>query len=357
MKIIAWMLTRMVAVRFIAILLGVTTFVLSLEVISYTPDILALRPGSASIVPEYMVMRAPGILVTYLPISMLLALLLTLTELSYRNEISALWSAGLSPAHIILLLLPLTLVAGGTQFLLSDTAIPAATPILREWGIGDYGKEKLKIGERDPIWMRSGADILRAGSANLESTELNNVIIFRRDPDGLLREQVYAKKATLSAGRWTLSDVLIYYRGNQPPNRLATLVYSGSMKPAAAGARSGDPEEMSLVDLSYFIENAGFGIRPVWVYQTWWHKRLTMFLSALLMVALCIPLMTRFRRGGGLGVLFIAGVGLGFVYFVIDGIAATMGELGFVSPWIAAWLPILSFGAIAAAMTFRAETV
>ena len=74
------------------------------------------------------------------------------------------------------------------------------------------------------------------------------------------------------------------------------------MRPAAAGARSGDPEEMSLADLDYFIDNSGFGIRPAWVYETWWHKRLSLFFSALVMIAICIPLAVRFRRGGGIGV-------------------------------------------------------
>ena len=60
------------------------------------------------------------------------------------------------------------------------------------------------------------------------------------------------------------------------------------------------------------------------------------------MIGLCIPLASRFRRGGGLGALFAIGVGLGFLYFVIDGISLTMGELGFVAPWLAAWLPLLA---------------
>ena len=155
----------------------------------------------------------------------------------------------------------------------------------------------------------------------------------------------------------TLDRVVIYYRDNLTPNRLDTLVYSGATKPAAAGARSGAPEEMSLTDLGYFIENAGFGIRPVWVYQTWWQKRVSLFFSALLMISLVIPLAIRFRRGGGLGMLFAAGVGLGFVFFVMDGIAVTMGELGFVTPWLAAWVPVIGFAALAMFLTLRAETV
>jgi lipopolysaccharide export system permease protein len=255
------------------------------------------------------------------------------------------------------MLLPLAFLAGGLQFMLSDSAIPATTPQLREWGVGDYGADKLKVGERDPIWMRAGPDILRAGSANADSTRLDNVIIFRRDDTGLLREQIYAKTAELSGGRWTLSDVLVYYRDNLQPSRLDTLVYSGAMKPAQAGARSGAPEDMSLAELSYFIDNQGFGIRPVWVYETWAHKRVSLFFSGLLMIALCLPLATRFRRGGGLGALFAAGVGMGFLYFIVDGISLTMGELGFVSPWLAAWFPLLAFGSLAAVLTLKSETV
>ncbi|WP_373504029.1 LptF/LptG family permease [Aestuariivirga sp.] len=356
-KIIGWMLIRTVASRYLAILLGISFFVLSLDLVTYAKDIQALRPGSLSILPEYMLMRAPSVISNYMGISMLLAMLLSLTELSYRNEMVAMWAAGLSPARLIVLLLPLAFLAGGLQFVLSDSAIPATSPQLRDWGIGDYGTDKLKVGEKDPIWMRAGGDILRAGSANADSTELEDVIIFRRDEKGLLREQIYAKSSKLSDGRWTLSDVLVYYRDNLQPSRLDTLVYSGSMKPAQAGARSGAPEDMSLSDLSYFIENQGFGIRPVWVYQTWQHKRISLFFSGLLMIALCIPLATRFRRGGGLGALFAIGVGLGFLFFIVDGVSLTMGELGFVAPWLAAWLPLVAFGSLAAVMTLRAENV
>lgn len=357
MKIVAWMLTRMIAVRFFGILFGVSIFVLSLDVVAYAKEILALGSGGAGIVAEYMLMRAPSTLATFLPISMLLALLLVLTELSYRNEIPALWSAGLSPFRITVMLLPLGFLAGGLHFLLTDWAIPAAAPTLREWGVGDYGEKKLKLGERDPIWMRSGSDILRAGAANADSTHLEDVIIFRRDATGLLREQIFARQAVLDGDRWNLRDVIVYYRDNLPPDRLSALVYSGALKPAAAGARSGDPEQMSLADLGYFIDNAGFGIRPAWVYETWWHKRLALFFSALVMIAISIPLATRFRRGGGIGALFAAGVGIGFIYFVADGIALTMGELGFVTPWLAAWMPVVVFGAVATAITLRAETV
>jgi len=358
MKILGWMLTRMILIRFIFILFGITIFVITLDIVTYIKEILALRNGDPSIVFSYFLMRAPDTLSTFLPISVLIALLLVLMELSYRNEMPAIWSAGISPFRIVLMLLPFALMAGGLHFLLDDQAVPRAAPILREWGIGDYGEKKLKVGgERDPIWMRAGRDILRAGSSNAQATELEDIIIFRRDESGLLREQIVAKHAVLNHDRWQLSNVLVYYRDNLPPSRLDQMIYSGSLRPAAAGARSGDPEEMSMGDLGYFIENSGFGIRPTWVYQTWWHKRLALFVTALAMIALCIPLAVRFRRGGGIGVMFAVGIGLGFLFFIADGMALTMGELGFVTPWFAAWSPVLGLAAIAGVISFRTEHV
>ena len=80
-------------------------------------------------------------------------------------------------------------------------------------------------------------------------------------------------------------------------------------------------------------------------------------LIAVVMVALCVPLAARFRRGGGLGILFALGVGLGFAFFVLDGISLSVGELGFVSPWLGAWMPVLVFAAIAAYLTLQTERV
>lgn len=357
MKVLAWFLTRMVLVRFFAILIGISLFVLTLEIVAYAKEILLVGHGSFFFIFHYALMRSPALLSVFLPMSLLLAMLLTITELSYRNELTAIWAAGASPLRIVTMLLPVAIITGGILFMLNNYAAPTAAPTLREWGIADYADKKVQLGEKDPIWMRSGSDILRAAAANADATELEDLVIFRRDDTGLLHEQIFAKTARLNGDRWDLSDVTIYTRDNLPPNRMATLIYSGAMKPAAAGERSGDPEEMTLSDLSYFIKNSGFGVRPVWVYQTWWHKRLTALLTTIAMIALCIPLASHFRRGGGIGVLFAVGVGLGFIYFVIDGIAMSVGELGFVSPWLAAWTPTLVFALLALGMSLRAERV
>jgi lipopolysaccharide export system permease protein len=351
------LVTRMILMRFVSIVLGLTIFVLTLEIVTYVNEILALQNGRLQIVGLYLAARAPSIMATFLPMALLLSMLLTVTELSYRNELTAIFAAGVSPVRLLLMLLPLIIGVSLFHYILVDRLVPVAAPVLRSWKIGDYAQKKINVGEGDPIWFRTGNDIIRAAQASNDSRQLTNVIIFERDDNGILQHQVFAKQANFGADGWTLQDVVTFDAATGNAKSSATLPYEGKLRPAEAGTRSGDPEEMTIGELGYFIDNNGFGIRPAYVYNTWWFKRLTPFAVSFIMMALCIPLGTRFRRGGGLGVLFAIGVGIGFAFFVLDGIATSLGELGIFPPFFAAWITSLMFGFLALWLYAKSERV
>lgn len=355
MSIIARFLSRMILLRFVVILLGLTAFVLTLEVVGFLTDILRIHANPLAAVGLYGAARLPSILTLFLPTSLLLALLLVMTELSYRNELTAIWATGISPARLILKLLPLALAIGLFHFLLMDQAVPYAASALHSWGIGDYATRKFATAENAPVWIRSGNDIMRAVSISADGATLEKVTLFRREPGGQLLQEVFAETATRVSGQWLLENATTYYATGQAPSHTKHLAYSGVMH--FANTKLVTPEEMPLRELAVFSANNGFGVRPAYVYELWWQKRLTPFLVAIVMLALCVPLGTTFRRGGGLGKIFVVGVGLGFVYFVADGLVTTLGETGNLSPWLAAWgLPLL-FGALAVALLTRTDHV
>ena len=351
------MIQRMILVRFLGIVLGLTLFVLTLEIVTYANEILALQDGRFQIVATYLLARAPSVMENFLAMALLLSVLLTITELSYRNELTAIFAAGVSPFRLAVMLLPLVVAISAFHFILLDRLVPASAPVLRAWAIGDYGQKKIKVGENDPIWFRTGDDIIRAGAASTDSRQLSNIIIFQRDNKGILKRQIFAAEAHFGDGGWTLQDTVTFDAATGQPSISPTLAYKGKLKPAEAGTRSGDPEEMTLGELGYFVANNGFGIRPSYVYDTWWYKRLTPIAVSLLMVAVCIPLGARFRRGGGLGLLFGAGVGIGFTFLVLDGMATSLGELGIFPPFLAAWITLLMFGFLTVWLYAKAERV
>lgn len=354
MSRIARFLTGMILTRFITILACISIFVITLESVGFISEVLSINPSPTQSLAAYALYRSPSVLAVFLPMSMLLALLLTITELTYRNEMTAIFATGISPFRIIIMLLPIAAVVGAAHFILLDRLIPAVTPTLKIWGIGDYAKNKVNIDSKDPVWIRSGTDIMRVSKVSKDGKQLGGLIIFRRSEDGRLKEQIYADSATQEDGRWRLQKVVVYYNSVEAPNRLDNLIYSGTMQAASAN-RTGDPEDMTLSELGTFIANEGYGVRPTHVYQTSWHKRLTALVICLVMIMLCIPMAARFRRGGGLGYLFVVGVGLGFLFFISDGISTTMGELGIVAPWLAAWAPVIVFSALGIIFIARTE--
>ena len=357
MKIFARMLSRMILSRFIVILLGIALLVITLEVIANLEDILAGATNPQAAVFHYILLRLPGLLAVFFSMSLLLAIVLTLVELGYRNELVSIWAAGVTPFRLFLMLAPLGLLLGIAQFTLSDRLVPPSVHRLIQWGVGDFARKNLRASENGAIWMRSGNDILRAQKADRNTTVLHDLIIFRRDREGLLKEQIYARRARHTGKRWLLETVTIYRRESVPPTRVPVMVYSGELKLAAEGMRSGNPEIMSLPELRHFIENLGFGLRPVYVYEVQFHHRLTLFVLPMLLIAVCIPLATRFRRHGVAAPLLLAGVSIGFGFFLFDGLSQTLGEIGLVPAWLAGWMPAATLALLALALYLRAETV
>ena len=354
MSIITGFLSRMILLRFFVLLISITFFVLTLETVSLLGQIKAINPSVFVSVAEYALARSPAIASTFLPFCLLLALLISITELSYRNELTAIWSAGISPSRLVVMLVPVAVVVGALQFLISDQAVPAAAPYLHNWGIGDYAAKSTYVNPGDPIWIRSGPDVIQTKTINADQTEMKNLIIFRRQADGLLIQQLYAESAKLAGDHWELKNINVFDRGGRVPYHLNDMIYPGTIR-LLSGAPTDDPQEMTMTQISDYIAHDGYGQRPKYVYQTWWHKRISPFIVAMIMIALCVPLPTKFRRGGGLGPLLGVGVGMGFLFFVSDGVAASIGEIGLVAPWLAAWTPIIVFGALAAGLVARTE--
>src|SRR5438067_13224312 len=101
MRIIGWMLTRMIVIRFLFVLFGISIFVITLDIVAYPTEILGLNHNAFRAISGYFLMRSPFVLATFLPMTELLALLRTLTEHSYRNQTPAISSPGVSSQRLM----------------------------------------------------------------------------------------------------------------------------------------------------------------------------------------------------------------------------------------------------------------
>ncbi|HHN68237.1 MAG TPA: LptF/LptG family permease [Thermopetrobacter sp.] len=357
MKHIALLLSRAILTNFLLMVFGMSLILITIEIIIYLNNILHHSNDSFWGVAQYIWVRLPSMLSLFWPIAMLLATLVSLATLGYRNELTAIWAAGYSPMRLIILLLPLGLALGVAHFVLSDRLAPMGERVLNAWGVGDAAIRSHQRDSSGATWLRAGGDIVRVGRIGRGGRVLRDIIVFRRGDDGLLRQQIHAARAEFRAGGWLLRDVTIIRPGSRQVRRLKTLPYDGDLSFAMTGSKYGHPDEMTLNDLRHYIAHGGYGLKPVHVYRTWWHKRLALLLVAWLMMAAMIPLAVRFRRDKLVTYLFGYGFAIGLSFFIFDRIATTFGEVGLVPPWMAAWFPIGVLGLVAAALVLRVEHV
>src|SRR5262249_27973389 len=116
-----------------------------------------------------------------------------------------------------------------------------------------------------------------------------------------------------------------------------------------------DPATLSLGEVWRFVSHPGVGTPPAGFFKTWVMRKIALPLVAILMVLLGAAGGAGVQRHGGLGAGLAVGVALGFLYFVCDGLFMTFGEMGTISPMIAAWTPMVLFAAIGVSALLRIE--
>lgn len=356
MPIVARYLSRLLLVRLLILLAGLSAMVVLLDLLANAKDIIASGGEDPLAMFRYAFLRFPDILSKLIPFSVLLATLLTLSRLVRHSELVALGVAGISPLRVLRAFLPAALLVVALQFWLEDQAVPASMGKLRAWGVGDYASAASTTnGKGGMTWIRQGENIVRVRAVERDNHSLSGLTIFRRDGEGNLVERIEAQSAEHVDGRWILHDVTRLKVAVNDVTKIARMPWEGNIRPSLFTSLSTYPRELSFMEVRRFVLDPGFGNRPVYLYETWLHKKIVSPLASLLMMLFAVPLAQRFQREGGIPLILVLGVAVGFLFFVFDGATLSLGEAGLLPPALAAWSPLLIFASGAAAIAFYFE--
>ncbi|HSA82780.1 MAG TPA: LptF/LptG family permease [Geminicoccaceae bacterium] len=345
-------IARMLLARTLILLAGLAALMVVLAFLADGDQVLAASDGVWLPMLRYTVLRLPEILAQMLPITAVLAGLLTFAELVRHSELTAMHAAGVSKPRLAAAVLPVALLIALVQFVIEDQAVPAAIGALRAWGIGDYGS----AGDAPAVsWLRHRDDIVRIQRLDAASGELGGVTIFRRDPEGNLIAEIEAASASYEGGAWQLRDVTRSWVGTGAVDHEARLSWAGDLEPALLAAVIAHPRETPLRQLMQVNQAPGLGTQPSYRYKLWLQERLaapaTTVAMILVVVALARPPGGRSPQGWLIGM----GVAVGFLCWTFDGLVLAIGDLGLVPPALAAWTPLLVFATIAASVIVHQE--
>jgi lipopolysaccharide export system permease protein len=346
---------------FFTLLFGFVSLFQLFDVLSNGADILENHAGRVGALFEYSALRIPEITSFLIPFAVLLGTLMTLGKFERNNEIMAYKAAGASYFSVLSAFLPAVGLVAALHFILADRVVPLAIGELNRRDLAIEKSKERKAQETEPAFVQDGSTIIEAEFISRDGQSLEQVRIYDRDRDGKVITLLYAENATFDSARhlWRLRDV---WKSAIIPGQPAAssfidaMDWTSQLTPIEFSDLVDMPQAMTITKLWNFVKADTVGVRPTYFYETWINKRIALPASSILMILLAAPVAhSLHRRERGLAIGVAIGFGLGFLYFLTDGLVLSLGESGAIPPFFSAWLPILLFSAIGGIWLIRQE--
>ncbi|WP_028056961.1 LPS export ABC transporter permease LptG [Sphingomonas phyllosphaerae] len=356
-RTVAIYMARLFLTRTFGILFGLVLVLQTLDLLSESGRVLATAGNGDAEVWRYVSLRAPQLISTFLPFSVLLGTILTLITMNANSEIVALKASGLS-AHQVLA--PLVIASVGiaiVTFAFNDRVVSRATAELSAWQKVNYGQMPIDRGNRSNVWVRAGDDLIQADTIGGRGAgaQLGGVTLYQRNPDGGLRGLISAPRGVRAGDGWRIWPAKRFDVAAGTVTRLGATIVGRGVTPDQFTLASVDGDALSFKGLREAIGDLKEAGRPTKSLEgVLWHK-LSGPLSSVLMPLLGAVAAFGIARSGALFIRAVIGMGLGFAYFVADSFALAMGNLGAYPPFLAAWAPFLLFLLIGEAVLLRTE--
>ena len=345
----------LVLVTFLILLLVFTMFEL-------LGDILR-NQVSPIVVGEYLLTVSPYFLYNVAPLSVLLAVLITLGWMQRSNEVTAIKATGISIYRIIAPVLVASACLAAGLFFFDQTYLPHANKRQDALRNQIKGKPAQTYLNPDRKWIfGQHSDIYYYQLFDSERDQFGRLSVFQFDPHTFqMTRRMYATRAhwedTLQ--RWVCTqgwvrdlrgaaiedyhsfDVTTFPWFSEPPTYFKKEVKQSS--------------EMSYQELRRYIrdlQQSGFDVVRLRVQL---EKKFAYPAIALVMAVLAVPFsLSAGRRSTVTGVAIA--VGIAVVYWTVSGLLEAMGNISQLPPVLAAWSPDLIFGLLGGYMILKVPT-
>jgi lipopolysaccharide export system permease protein len=353
---VAWYMARMFLARTFAILFALVLVLQSLDLLSESGNILAVKTNGQAEILRYMSLRIPEIASLFLPFSVLLGTILTLITMNQNSEVVALKASGMSAHQVLAPLLVASLGVAVVSFAFNDRIVARATATLDQWQRAEYGPVPIDRGDRTNVWVRDGDDLIEVAqvSGRGPATRLTSITYYERDR-GVLVAIIRAPRGVRAEDGWRIGPAERFEVGTGKQTREPSMIIGRGVRPDQLTLAAVDPDGLSFGALRAAIGDLSESGRPTKALEgALWHK-LSGPLSSVLMPLLGAVAAFGIARSGKLFIRAVIGMLLGFTYFVADNFALAMGNLGAYPPFLAAWAPFLLFLLIGEAVLIRTE--
>lgn len=356
-KTLAIYMARMFLVRTFAFLGGLVLVLMTLDLLGESGRILAVPGNGEAELWKYVSIRLPQIIALFLPFSVLLSTLLTFMTLNQNSEITILKAVGISAHQILAPLVLAGLAIAALNFGFNERFLVRANAQFDAWKAVDYQAVPPERPTGRDVWVRAGEDIWHADrvEGKLPAIVLHNVTIYRRGQDRLATLLQAGEATFMSDGSWQLSMVQRFDVKSGQLTNVAQLPLLSSAQPQQFVVQMVNADHLPMWQLVPAIRELKAAGKSTDQLEAKLYHKISGPLSAVLMPLLGSVAAFGLARSGKLFIRAVAGLALGFAFFVADNFAMAMADFGTYPPWAAAWAPFLLFFLLGEAVLFRTE--
>ena len=356
-------LDRYILGQFLKVLGLVLISVMALFVIvDYTNIAADVRENniSANTVFAYYRFLVFQILNWTVPISVLVATLVTFGIMSRNNEVTAIKSGGVSLYRVAVPIVAVAALMSVFSYLILDFVLPYANQRKNALERQIQGKKPLASGQQRLWFFGKGRYLINFLSYDRDRQQLSQVQVFEFDStDFRLTRRVFAQRARWNGNAWEFENGWIrsFPGGGQstytPITRPLALQYSETPDDFETEAKL--PDQMTFTQLRRYIDTiraTGYAADELSVKL---YEKTSWPVISLVMALIALPFAFRVGKRGALYGIGIALI-LGITYWMIFAVFTKFGEVGNLPALLSAWAANILFAIAAVYMFLHVET-
>jgi len=307
---------------------------------------------------KYFLFKVPLILTQITPMATLLATLLTLGLLSQNSELVAMKACGNSIYRLSMPILVISLGIGLFSLATNEYMVPYATKRYKEierFRPGVSAEDRLF--KKNNIWYFGKGVVYKIQHIDVKKEQLLNLTILELDGDYRVTRRTDAKRASWEVDHWQLSNATIrQFLPDLKTSYFDQYDFIAEETVDAFKVAEPEPEEMTFGELNQHIEKLKRMGLDYQRYVVDLAAKAAFPLVNIVFPLIGIPFGLKTGRSSGIA----SGVGIsilvGFLYWVTMAFNISLGHVGVLPPFLAAFGSNIIFGLVGLIAFMSAET-
>jgi len=293
---------------------------------------------------RYMLFKIPLMLTQITPPAVVISTLVSLGMISRHNEIVALRTGGISLVQTMVPIMVCAIAISSASLVWNETVVPYCSQMFQFVNNVEIRKRGMRgIFREREIWYHGAQGFYSIDYVDRPSQTVHGLLIYRVADvaDGFhLRSVIDVPSAEWRQDHWILAKTTVEHILDEkelrsrpvPPD---TLLLPESIDDFLEVQR--EPEELSYTLLSAHIASLRAKGIDASHYLVDLYLKLSLPFASAVLAFVAIPIAGRLQRHPSIAAAVGIGGAVGFAYWVILGLATSLGQTGTLPPLLAAW--------------------